>query len=578
MSCNGHKVVLLGGDDLRDMFLQGTLYFEKHKEAINDLNVFPVPDGDTGTNMALTLQAASRELQSVSTTSSIGEVSRIAARSALMGARGNSGVILSQLFQGIARGLAGKEDARLTELGRAFQYGIVYAYNAVSRPVEGTILTVAREIARGSRIAVQKNINVVDLLGVAIASGKKALERTPDLLPVLKEAGVVDAGGLGLIVFLEGCLQSVSRHSSDEIPLTEGEKATGEFYKYISQDNETVEESTSLQEEFDTRFPYCTELIIRGDDLLLPTLRQQLEPMGDSLLVAGDTGVVKVHIHTANPGSVLETCLACGSIHDIKIDNMLDQFNKTRWSDGEGQPAQGLRTVSAQIETTPQQRKPLMEIGLVAVAAGTGFVDIFESMGADRIVFGGQSMNPPVEDLVNAVLEVNSKKVIILPNNSNVQFAAEQAVKLVDKEISVIDTNSLPQGLAAILAFDRSKSLADNFVEMCLRARQVKTLEVTYATRDAVVNGITVQKDDIIGLADGALLVSGLTINETVLELLRNVLDDQEEQIVTLFYGHDVTESDAGELAQKVEADFPDSEVELQSGGQPLYYYLISVE
>ena len=577
MSGNGQKAVLLKGGDLRDMFLQGTIYFEQHKEAINDLNVFPVPDGDTGTNMALTLQAASRELQGVSSTSSIGEVSRIAARSALMGARGNSGVILSQLFQGIARGLAGKDEARLIEFGRAFQYGIVYAYNAVSRPVEGTILTVAREIAKGSRIAVQKDINVEDLLGVAIASGKKALARTPDLLPVLKEAGVVDAGGLGLIVFLEGCLQSMAGHSAEEIPLTNEENKTGAFQPLISRNIEPEGESISLQEEFDTRFPYCTELIIRGDKLLIPSIRRHLESMGESLLVAGDTDVVKIHIHTGNPGNVLDACLTYGSIHDIKIDNMLDQFSKTRWS-GDDKSAQVLTTKSPQTDTIPEQQKPTLEIGVVAVAAGAGFASIFESMGVDRIIPGGQSMNPPVEDLVNAILEVNAKEVIILPNNSNVQFAAEQAVKLVDKEISVVDTNSLPQGLAAILAFDRTKSLADNFVEMCLRARQVKTLEVTYATRDAVVNGITVQKGNVIGLAEGVLLVSGLTIDETVLELLRIILDDQEEQIVTLFYGQDVTENEANEFAQKVETEFPESEVELQSGGQPLYYYIVSVE
>ncbi len=561
MSGNGSEVALLSGDDLRNMFLQGTLYFEKHKETINDLNVFPVPDGDTGTNMALTLLAASRELHGVSS-SSIGEISRIAARSALMGARGNSGVILSQLFQGIARGLAGKEEARLNELGRAFQYGIVYAYNAVSRPVEGTILTVAREIARGSRNAIQDKINMVELLGVAIASGKKALERTPELLPVLKEAGVVDAGGLGLIVFLEGCLNTLIRHSTVELPIT-----------HISPHKETAEERISLQEEFDKSYPYCTELIIKGESLSLTSLRIKLETMGESLLVAGDTGVIKVHIHTGNPGAVLETCLTCGSIHDIKIDNMLDQFDKTRWSSGDGltDPGRASSQNAPHLITT-------LEIAVVVVAAGEGIAEIFKSMGADCIVPGGQSMNPPVKDLVDAILNVKANKVIILPNNSNVQFAAEQAAKLVDKEISVIDTKSLPQGLAAILAFDRTKSMADNFVEMCLRARQVKTLEITYATRDAVVNGITVKKNDIIGLTDGELLISGRNINETVIELLRNVLNEQEEQIVSLFYGKDVTKSQADELAHMIEDAYPETEVELQYGGQPLYHYLISVE
>lgn len=571
MSDSGHKVVLLTGDDLRNMFLQATLYFEQHKEAINELNVFPVPDGDTGTNMALTLQAASRDLQGVSDDNcSIGEISRIAARSALMGARGNSGVILSQLLQGIARGLSGKETARLSELGRAFQYGIVYAYNAVSKPVEGTILTVAREIARGSREIIQKNINVVELLGVAIASGKKALERTPELLPVLKEAGVVDAGGLGLIVFLEGCLISMSSGTAGEV-----KQVGGNVDLYFSSDRLALGkelEHVNLQEEFDSRFPYCTELIIKGDDLSVRLLRSTLEPMGESLLVAGDMSAVKVHIHTGNPGNVLTACLNCGTIHDIKIDNMIDQFESSRWSGvgiGDGKDSEAA--------ITGQQKSPL-EIGVVTVAAGEGFASIFQSMGADRIVSGGQSMNPPVKDLVDAIMEVNARKIIVLPNNSNVQFAAEQAVKLVEKDVSVVDTSSLPQGLAAILALDREKSLDDNFVEMCLRARQVKTLEVTYATRDALVDGIEVKKDAVIGLTDGALLVSGLDVNETVMELLHNVLEEDGEEIVSLFYGQEIDAEKAAELARQVEDAFPEAEVELQYGGQPLYYYIVSVE
>lgn len=570
MSANGHKVVLLTGDDLRNMFLQATLYFETYKEAINDLNVFPVPDGDTGTNMALTLQAASRELKTISSNCSIGEVSRIAARSALMGARGNSGVILSQLLQGIARGLAGKEEARLSELGRAFQYGIVYAYNAVSRPVEGTILTVAREIARGSREAMQKNINVVELLNIAIASGKKALERTPDLLPVLKEAGVVDAGGLGLIVFLEGCLQSMSRHTVETMEGSLRDKVINQSYPLSSS---KANDNINLQEEFDSRYPYCTEFIVKGNGLSPRSLREELDAMGESLLVAGDTDAVKVHIHTGNPGLVLAACLARGTIHDIKIDNMIDQFNATRWSGSKVHPEEeALKTA----DTENLQPQPSSKTGLVAVAAGDGFASIFKSMGADRIVSGGQSMNPPVSELVDAIMDINSDKIIVLPNNRNVLFAAEQAVKLVDKEVSVVNTSTLTQGLGAILAFDREKPLADTFVEMCLRAKQIKTLEVTYATRDAVVNDITVTKDDIIGIGEGVLLVSGLTIKETVMELLSITIN--QEEILSLFYGQDVSAEEAGELAGEIEDAYPDLEVELQYGGQPLYYYLIALE
>lgn len=547
MTAYGNKDVLLIGDDLRAMFLDATAYFEQHKEIINDLNVFPVPDGDTGTNMALTLQAASRELLNSPANLAVGEIARVAARSALMGARGNSGVILSQLFQGIARGLVGKDAAGLAELGRAFQYGIVYAYNAVSRPVEGTILTVAREIARGSRHAVQKSINVMELLDVAIASGKKALERTPDLLPVLKEAGVVDAGGLGLIVFLEGCLKSLSRRRAGDDNLDEGWAPL----PIQSSAAAAAAGKVNLEESFDARYPYCTELIVQGNGLSISQLRDQLQLLGESLLLAGSEEVIKVHIHAANPGKILETCLACGSIHDIKIDNMLDQFSKSGWSGTaekrDKEPARAEDQFSASISPG--------EIGVIAVVAGEGFASVFNSMGADRIVLGGQSMNPPVKDIVDAIMDLNTDKIILLPNNKNVQFAAEQAAKLVDKEVSVVNAHSMPQGLAAITALDRRRSPADNFVEMCLRTRQVKTLEVTYATRDAKVSGVSVNKGDIIGLAQGSLLYSGLTVDETVQKLLAAVIGE-EEQIITLFYGEGVTEHQANFLAGQVAEEY----------------------
>ena len=471
--------------------------------------------------------------------------------------------------------MSGKEEARLSELGRAFRYGIVYAYKAVSKPVEGTILTVAREMARGSRNALQEDINLIELLNVAIKSGKKALERTPDLLPALKEAGVVDAGGLGLIVFLEGCLQSMAKHAPQPVSAALEQKKTAGSSLPVSAIAKVPAERVNLEEEFDARYPYCTELIIKGDALSVRFLRDHLEELGDSLLAAGSAEAIKIHIHTANPGSVLQRSLAFGSIHDIKIDNMLDQFAQTRWHESTQGPDRKTRTTAAQTET--DRILHAGEIGVVAVVAGAGFASIFASMGAGRIIPGGQSMNPSVKDIVDAIMAVPAEMVIVLPNNSNVQFAAEQAVKLVEKEVSVVDAHSLPQGLAALLAFDREKSFADNYVEMCLRTRQVKTLEITFATRDAVVNGIFVKKGDIIGIADEALLIGGLTVDETVIELLRIVLGE-EEQIITLFYGQDVNESKAIALMEQVVADHPETEVELQFGGQPLYYYIISVE
>lgn len=555
----------LHGEDLRHMILEACQYFERHKESINDLNVFPVPDGDTGTNMSLTLKAAADSLLSVNSRS-IGEVAGIAARSSLMGARGNSGVIFSQLFRGIARGLAGKDEATLYEFGRAFQYGIVYAYNAVSKPIEGTILTVAREIARGSREAVQSSLNFVGLLQIALESGKKALDRTPELLPALKEAGVVDAGGLGLVVFIEGCLQSMTKKTS-------GKEATG--YTFNPSLEETRKKAQNGLEEFDERYPYCTELLIQGSGLSVETIRSELERWGDSLLVAGEDEIVKVHIHTAEPGRILQICLQSGSLHDIKIDNMADQFKNTRWAKF---PAEKDLPGSKGVENTAgEDVNLLVKIGIVTISSGEGLANIFTGLGADKVIAGGQSMNPSIEDIVKAIESLSSEMVIVLPNNNNIRFAAEQAVKLVEKEVAVVDTRSIPQGIAAMLAFERTVSLAQNQSRMFERAQQVKTGEVTFAVRDARINNIQIKKNDIIGLADGDLLVRGETINGTTVALLQAMLNGEEE-ILTLFYGSEVSSSQVEELVKEITAKHPFLEIEFHYGGQPLYYYLFSLE
>ncbi|NMB41211.1 MAG: DAK2 domain-containing protein [Firmicutes bacterium] len=581
MTMDKKEAVLLRGADLRHMILEACNYFELHKESINDLNVFPVPDGDTGTNMSLTMNAAAKKLQE-NKSDSIGEVAKIMAQSALMGARGNSGVILSQLFRGVARGLSGKNEARLTEVGKAFQYGIVYAYNAVSKPVEGTILTVAREIAKGSRQAVQTSLTFIDLLRIAVDSGRKALEQTPELLPVLKEAGVVDAGGLGLVVFLEGCLHSLLKSTIGE----REEQAV--VYKDL---NETLVHPASLDpadktdigitavEEFSSEYPYCTELLLKGKDLSVQKMREDLEVWGDSLLVAGEKEFIKVHIHTDHPGNVLEICLLHGSIHDIKIDNMFDQYQETQW---------GYHFLEDEKPEMPEDKshpdKVLHKtislpgsIGIVTVLTGDGLVSIFTGLGADKIVSGGQSMNPSVEEIVDAIESMEAESIIVLPNNRNIKLSAEQASNLVEKEVLVIDTKSIPEGLAALLALDRNKTFKENFSEMNKQARQVKTGEITYATRDAVVDGIFVKKDHFIGICNGRLAVSTESVNDAVLELVRFLLTGDEE-ILTLFYGQDISTEQVGKLTEILHEEFPELEVEIQYGGQPLYSYLLSME
>jgi DAK2 domain fusion protein YloV len=565
--------VFLDGNDLRHMILEACNYFELYKESINELNVYPVPDGDTGTNMCLTMTAAAKDLQGVAS-DSIGEVAGITARSSLMGARGNSGVILSQLFRGIARGLAGKDEASLAELGKAFQYGIVYAYNAVSNPVEGTILTVAREIAKGSRGAMQTPLDFTGLLRIAIDSGRKALEQTPELLPVLKEAGVVDAGGLGLIVFLEGCLHSTLKRTAEK----EGASYILEETIPVLEMPVKIEDGDGINrnlEEFNPNYPYCTELLIKGEGISSQDVRKSLELCGDSLIVAGGGELIKVHIHTAHPGNILEKCLEQGSIHDIKIENMIDQYKETHWSSGKKESLNKAPTGYAIKKGLEPDLKAA--IGVVTVSSGEGLTAIFNSLGTDKIISGGQSMNPSVKEIVDAIIDVPNEKIIVLPNNSNIRLSAQQAAELVDKEVMVVDTRSIPQGIAALLALDKKKTLAENYRRICERAIQVKTGEITFATRNATVNNISVNKGDIIGISNGNLLVSGSTINGALTELIKSILTEEDE-VLTLFYGRDVTGRDARAIADRLGEQYSFLEVELQYGGQPLYYYLLSIE
>jgi DAK2 domain fusion protein YloV len=547
--------------DFQKMIIGASYFFDREKEAINALNVFPVPDGDTGTNMSMTLAAAA-EAALIYRGDAIGEIAVETASSALMGARGNSGVILSQLLRGIARGLQGKKVAYPDDLSKAFQYGVVYAYKAVSKPVEGTILTVARETARGARSAARSGADLCGIIETAIENGREALARTTEMLPVLKEAGVVDAGGMGLVVFLEGCLFAV-QHALGEI-IARKEAAEVEAEEKSAAGMEALSPAGAL----DLAHPYCTELIIRGA-AAAAELKDRLEPLGDSLLVVGQDDISKVHLHTADPGGVLSICLAYGSLHEIKIDNMADQH---RHAFNLQAPVETVVTLSG-----PRKLKGKDDTGIIAVSFGEGIKELFLSLGADEIVYGGQTMNPRVEDLFNAVQRIPTDRVMILPNNKNIQMVAQQVQKICAKEVAVIGSRTIAQGLAALVTFNPAADLNENIRLMEASLRQVKSGEATYATRDTVIKGKKVARGSYLGLYDGQLCSAGEELTPTTLDLIARMLDEDDE-LVTILYGKEITRDEAEEFAAAVEKTYPDVEVELKYGGQPIYYYILAIE
>ncbi|HHW74451.1 MAG TPA: DAK2 domain-containing protein [Firmicutes bacterium] len=547
--------------DFRKMIVGASYFFDREKEAINALNVFPVPDGDTGSNMSMTLSAAA-EAALAYRGETIGEIAVKTASSALMGARGNSGVILSQLLRGIARGLQGKREAYPDDLSKAFQYGVVYAYKAVSKPVEGTILTVARSTARSARIAARSGAGLCGIIERAIAGGREALEKTTEMLPALKEAGVVDAGGAGLIVFLEGCLFSV-QHALGEL-LARKKNATARTAGIDAAGSGAF----SPAETPDLAHPYCTELIIRG--AVVPgELKERLEPLGDSLVVVEQGDMSKVHLHTADPGAALSICREYGTLHKIKIDNMADQH-------------QHLLNLPTPVETVvtlvdSKKAKGEEEIGIITVSFGEGIGELFLSLGADEIVYGGQTMNPRVEDLFDAVQRIPTERVIIMPNNKNIQMVAQQVQKLSEKEVAVIGTATIAQGLAALIAFNPAEELDSNISAMERALKQVKSGEVTYAIRDTVIKGKEVAEGSFLGLYDGEICCTSGELAAAALELTAQMLDEDDE-LITILYGKEIARAEAAALAELVEEAHPSVEVELKYGGQPIYYYIFAVE
>jgi DAK2 domain fusion protein YloV len=529
----------VSGEDFRRMIIGSYRTFMREHEFINNLNVFPVPDGDTGTNMLLTLGAVVRAV-SEGSGEGIGVLSKRAANSAIMGARGNSGVILSQIFRGIARGLAGKEYASSPEISKAFQYGVLYAYRSVSKPVEGTILTVAKGIAKGAHRAVREGVPFVDMLSQAIAAGEEELKKTPEMLPVLKTAGVVDAGGKGLIVFLSGCLEGLAGEGSGpEADFERGLKPLA------------IDEGKRA----DLTHPYCTEFLVKRSSVGVNEARRFLLPMGDSLVIAEGSNLLKVHIHTAHPGAVLEAAVTWGTLHDIKIDNMADQHRQME----QGEPA-GKKGIA-----------------VISVAAGEGLAGMMRQLGADIIILGGQTMNPPVEDFVNAVHRGGAEKYIILPNNKNILLAAAQVKKLLGESVELIPTANAPQGMAALMAFDKDCSLEENTARMRARLDGIQAGAVTMAVRDSVADGKTVPAGRFIGVIDTRVVVDAGTLQDALVNMIQKLIQPDNE-VVSLYYGAELTPAEGEALAAAVREAFSGLEVELYAGGQPHYHFIISIE
>lgn len=546
-------IKVLNGAMLKKAFLSGANNLENNKKMVDDLNVFPVPDGDTGTNMSMTVMAAARQIAALDT-NSVTKVAEIIASASLRGARGNSGVISSQLFRGFYKGLDKLDEVDSVQLAAAFQKANETAYKAVMKPTEGTILTVSRETAEYAVKIAPKTPDIAEFIKLVAEQARKVLEKTPEMLPVLKQAGVVDAGGMGLVTILDGCVKAAQ---GEAVELSDGASV-----KVAP----AVVNRTNI-ETADIEFMYCTEFIIaKTTDYSIDKFRSDISPKGDCMLVIDDDDVVKVHIHTNNPGFVLEQAVKIGEMESIKIDNMKIQHNE------------GAVEQSAPVEASVEEPKePAKKYGMVAVAAGEGMEQIFLEIGVDKMVEGGQSMNPSTEDILKAVEAVNAENVFIFPNNKNIILAAEQVEYLTEKKIIVIPTKTVPQGVSAVLAFDGGAEPEDLKDAMLEAVSMVKTGSVTFAARDSEIDGMTIKENDIMGMEEGKITHLGDEPSDVVMELLSDMVDD-ESAMISVFYGSDVTEEQALELEAEINEKYPKLDCMVHNGGQPLYYYIISVE
>lgn len=539
----------ISGAQLRDMVIVGAALLEKNKQTIDALNVFPVPDGDTGTNMYMTMQSAVRELQKLPENANVSEVADALSMGALRGARGNSGVILSQLFRGFSKALKGADTMDAVHFSDALTKGSEAAYKAVMRPKEGTILTVSRVIAESVATLAKNGANVYRLMDAVLESGEKALLQTPEQLPVLKEAGVVDSGGKGLLTIYRGFKLSLDGEDAadfEEIPM---EAAA------ISSDSELTEESIT--------YGYCTEFFIihlnssfRESDL--DRFREHLTRIGDSVVAAYDSDMIKVHVHSDAPGKVLQMALRFGELDHLKIENMREQN----------------RALQA------ERKRNEKEYAMIAVSAGAGLDEVFKELAVDHIITGGQTMNPSIDSIAQAIRKVNARNVFVFPNNSNIILAAEQAAKLASCNVIVLPTKTIPQGVSAAMMFNPAGSVEENTAAMQEAIQSVVSGAVTYAVRKTRFGGREIELGDILGMMDNDLCVVGTSVAEATKELLAKMMEKKGEDAstITLFYGDEVKEEDAESLLHQIEAQYPQVECMYQSGGQSLYYYYIAVE
>ena len=545
----------------QEMVQAASTRLNKQAEYVNSLNVFPVPDGDTGTNMGMTIENGAKEVADKSA-STVGEVAAIFAKGLLMGARGNSGVITSQLFRGFSQSVKGKDELDGRALALAFQSGVEVAYKAVMKPVEGTILTVSRGAAIGAKKKAEATNDAVEVMKAALEGAKTALAKTPDMLPVLKEVGVVDSGGQGLVFIYEGFLSAltgeyIASEDFQATPATMSQMINAEHHKSVAGHVATE----------DITFGYCTEIMValkQGPtyvkDFDYDEFRNYLNELGDSLLVVNDDEIVKVHVHTEDPGLVMQEGLKYGSLVKVKVDNMRNQHE-------------------AQLEKEEKATKPAeeKEYAIIAVVAGDGLAEIFKAQGVDYIISGGQTMNPSTEDFIKAVDQVNARNIIFLPNNKNIFMAAQSAAEVLEQPTTVIETRTLPQGLTSLLAFDSGKTIEENHDRMTAALSGVVSGSITTAVRDTTIDGLEIHENDNLGMVDGKILVSNPDMLTTLKATFAKMLDEDSE-IVSIYIGEDGDEELANGLAQDLMEEYEDLEVEIHQGNQPVYPYIFSVE
>lgn len=548
------------------MFLAGAANLEAKKEMINELNVFPVPDGDTGTNMTLTIMSAAKEVRALESPD-MKSVSKAISSGSLRGARGNSGVILSQLLRGFTKEIREYQEINVEVLASAFERGTATAYKAVMKPKEGTILTVARGVAEKARELAGTTDDLEAFLLEVIDCARDVLEKTPDMLPVLKEAGVVDSGGQGLLEVLNGAYEAFLGKEVDYSAIEAGAAA-----KMVKPE---------AQAQADIKFGYCTEFIIMTDKEFAEKdedeFKAYLESIGDSIVCVADEDIVKVHVHTNDPGLAIQKALTYGQLSRMKIDNMREEHQEKLIRDAEKVAAEQAEA-SRQKKARQEQAEPRKSVGFISVSIGEGMNSIFRELGVDYIIEGGQTMNPSTEDMLTAIDQVNADHIFILPNNKNIVLAANQAKSLVkDKDVIVIPTKTVPQGITAVISYMPDADVDTNEEAMLEEIRNVKTGQVTYAVRDTHIDDKEIHEGDIMGIGDNGILSVGQSVEAAAKEMLE-AMADEETEMISLYYGEDIREEDAQRFGQELAELYPDADVDVQNGGQPIYYYVISVE